>query len=93
MMKKIIVSAATAFAIAVGSFGTIAASTSGASADTRVIIRTDNGIRYDNRHRGWHKKHYKHRRYVQDCRVVVKKKVVWRNHQRHVVRIKERRCW
>lgn len=84
-MKKIIVSAATALAIAIGSFGTVAATTSSALADTRIIVRTDNG-----RHLG----HYKSRhRHVRHCRVVVTKKVVWRNHHRHVVRVKERRCW
>ncbi len=92
-MKKIMVSVATAVAIAVGSLGTIAATTSTASADTRVIIRTDNGIRYDNHRRHYKRDYRKHRRHVENCRVVVKKKVVWRNHQRHVVLVKERRCW
>jgi len=36
---------------------------------------------------GW-SKHHPHR----VCRVVVRKKVVWRNHHRHVVRYKVRRC-
>lgn len=93
-MKKTIVSVATALAIAVGSFGTIAATTSTASAETRVIIRTDNGVRVDHRrHRDYRRDYRKRQRHVEHCRVTVTKKVVWRNHKRHVVRVKERRCW
>lgn len=93
-MKKTIVSVATALAIAVGSFGTVAATTSSANADTRVIIRTDNGVRVDHRrHRDYRRDYRKRQRHVEHCRVTVTKKVVWRNHKRHVVRVKERRCW
>ncbi|HEY4192972.1 MAG TPA: hypothetical protein VGM46_10040 [Mesorhizobium sp.] len=36
---------------------------------------------------GWH-----HNRPHQVCRVVVKKRVVWRNHRRHVERYRVRQC-
>ena len=86
-MKKIIVSAATALAIAVGSFGAIAATTTASSADSRVVFRYDNG-----HHKGHYKNKHRHR-HARACRTVITKKVVWRNHHRHVVRVKERRCW
>ncbi len=38
-------------------------------------------------------RHWQGHRHHQGCRVVVKKKVVWRHGHRHVIRYKVRRCW
>jgi len=38
-------------------------------------------------------RHWQGHRHHQNCRVVVKKKVVWRHGHKHVVRYKVRRCW
>ncbi|MCZ8545256.1 hypothetical protein OOJ09_13775 [Mesorhizobium qingshengii] len=38
-------------------------------------------------------RHWQGHRHHHVCRVVVKKRVIWRHGHRHVIRYKVRRCW
>ena len=38
-------------------------------------------------------RHWHGHRHHHACRIVIKKKVVWRHGHKHVVRYKVRRCW